>query len=165
MKTCVYRVVPLCLFLLLCLAGCANLGGASRNSTSPLVHGISQGSGPAGAQANAAASARVLSARPGVVSIFGGRADQLKAGMSVPLTAIVRSDATGKAKLVLPDGSTVNVAPDTEIALADFADVPAQESGSSGFTKGVARLLSRNPSTGSTSQTSIGVRGFTSETR
>lgn len=165
MKICVYRVAPLCLFLSLCLAGCATLGGASRTSTSPLVHGIAQGSGPAGVQANAAVSARVVSVKPGVVSIFGGRADQLKVGMSVPLAAIVRSDATGKAKLALPDGSTVNVAPDTEIALADFADAPPQESGSSGFTKGVARLLSRNPSTGSSSQTSIGIRGFSSETR
>lgn len=146
MKSCVYRIAPLC------LAGCANLGGASRNSTSPLVHGIAQGDGPAGAQANAAVPARVVSVKPGVVSIFGGRPAQLKVGMSVPLAAIARSDATGKAKLALP-GSTVNVAPGTEIALADFADMPPQESGSSGFTRGVARLLSRNRSTGPTSQT------------
>lgn len=165
MKMRVHGVFPVFLFLLLALAGCANIGGGSaRNGAGTLTHGFAQGSGTAPAQ-SAADSARVVSVKPGVVSIFGGRADELRPGMNVPLRAIVRSDATGKAKLALPDGSTVNVAPDSEIALADFADVPAQESGASSFTKGMARLLSGNGSAGSASQASIGVRGLVSRPR
>lgn len=167
MKKRVHGVFPVFLFLLLALAGCVNTGGGSaHNSAGTLTHGFAQGGGAGAAGAQSAAdAARVVSVKPGVVSIFGGRADQLRPGMSVPLRAIVRSDATGKAQLALPDGSTVNVAPDSEIALADFADVPAQESGASGFTKGVARLLSGKGSTGAASQTSIGVRGLASRPR
>lgn len=157
-----YRLAPLLLLLLLPLSGC--LAARSGSSTAPLSQGFSEGS--AGGQSAASGGAKVLEARPGVVAIYAGRADQLKAGMNVPLSAILRSDASGKARLSLPDGSTVKVAPNTEIALADFADVPVQESAGTGFGKGLARLLSGGSSGGGTAaagtspQATIGIRGL-----
>lgn len=159
-------IVPLLIFLGCFLTGC--VASNSQKTNMGLVHGFSQGNsannGGIGGE-----TALVRSVKPKVTSIFGGRAEEIRPGASVPLTAILRSNATGRAQLELPDRSTVSLGPDSEIDLADFAKAPEKESSVMGFTKNLGRLLtggSKNGSVtaaGNSGQTSIGIRGIAAE--
>lgn len=113
-----------------------------------------------------AGTARVLSLTPGVLAKQGAAETPLALKMDVPVNAAVKSDATGKAQLMFPDNSTVSIAPDTEIALAEFVDTPEKESIAVNLAQGMARVITgevsrRNPGAFvvNTPHASIGIRG------
>lgn len=118
------------------------------------------------ATAFADATARVLSVTPGVRYDLNGTYESLAVKMDVPLKATVESDATGKAQLIFPDDSTVSIAPDTRIALAEYVDAEQEENIVLDLVSGTARVITgesnrRNPQafTVNTPQASIGIRG------
>lgn len=111
-------------------------------------------------------TARVLSLVPGVESSLAGKTTALAMKMDIPVKSSVKSDATGKAQFMFPDGSTISVAPDTEIALSEFVETPEQEKIILNLAKGTARIITgevsrKNPAafTIKTPQAYIGIRG------
>lgn len=111
-------------------------------------------------------SARVISLVSGVESSLAGKITPLALKMDVPIKSTVKSDLTGKAQFMFPDGATVSVAPDTEIALSEFVETPEQENIVLNLSKGTARIITgevskRNPQafTVNTPQATIGIRG------
>ena len=66
-------------------------------------------------------TAEVLSVIPTVTENVNNVRRQLTVKASVPVQAVLTSDATGKAQIMLPDTSTISLAPDSELALVDFA--------------------------------------------
>lgn len=110
--------------------------------------------------------ALVLSVTPSVISSVSGEAIPLALKMEVPVSAVLTSDARGKAQLMFPDSSTVSIAPGTEIALADFVDSETEQSVILNLASGTARIITgevsrRNPGafTVNTPQASVGIRG------
>lgn len=164
MKSTAFRLIPIMMLASLVLAGCAKSGGTA-SSTNPLMHGINQESGSVSGASGR--TAQVVAASPSVVSIAGGKAEKITSGMNVPLDAILRSDATGSAKLSLPGGATVNVSPNSEVALADFIDSPEQPGESESLSDSLSKVFSgRNAkknqiaSVKNSPEATIGIRGL-----
>ncbi len=118
------------------------------------------------ATAFADATARVLSVTPGVRYSLGNTGEALAVKMDVPVKAVVVSDATGKAQLIFPDDSTLSIAPDTQISLAEYVDAEREENIVLDLVSGMARIITgesnrKNPQafTVNTPQASIGIRG------
>lgn len=110
--------------------------------------------------------ALVLAVHPGVDSIYQGRTEALAVKMDIPIKADIRSDNSGRAELIFADDSTLSIAPDTEISLAEYVDTPNQESVVFNMASGTARVITgelsrRNPTafTVNTPQASIAIRG------
>lgn len=152
----VWLLAPL-LIALLYLPACTNRNSAGSSST--LVHGFGD-SNHASAQTG---EARVIKVRPDVVAIHDGRADKLQVGMMVPTNAILRSDEKGSAELSFKNGTTVNVSPNSEIALSSVVPAVADAQKDEGAVKGLSRRLSDafgRSGSSSTTQATIGVRGL-----
>lgn len=147
-----FCLLAILLLALVYLPACAN-----RNS-STLVHGFS-GSGAGQTQTE---QAKVINVKPEVVAIHDGRADKLRVGMLVPTNAILRSNESGSAELAFSNGTTMNISPNSEIALASVAPAVA-DSQKDGAARGLSRKLS-SAIGGSRSQNSkqatIGVRAL-----
>lgn len=116
--------------------------------------------------AHAGATARVLSVIPGVSFNSGGTRLPLAVKMDVPVSAMLESDATGKAQIILPDDSIVSIAPGTKLRLAEYVDAARKESIRLELLSGTARIVTgetnrRNPEafTVMTPHASVGVRG------
>lgn len=159
MRKQLFPLLTLVFISAMALAGC--MGSRSSSSSSPLMHGLSQE--PTGAASQGVSAVKVVKVVPGVVAIYNGKAEKLQAGMSVPACAILRSDATGKAQLSFADGTSMNISPNSEIALADVAPAGSAAGQSEGLGAGLARRLSSKfgaaraePS----AQGAIGIRGL-----
>lgn len=153
-----FRLLPLLFIALLALAGCAGKG--SSGGSSPLVQGLKQNS--ASPQVASEGDAKVISVKPGVVSIYEGRAEQLQPGMAIPGGAILRSDDTGTAQLSFNDGTTLDISPNSEIALADVAPATSAkkpETAGRSMTRKFGGKFGRGD-TGASSQATIGIRGL-----
>lgn len=146
-------VLPLLIILSLSsLCACAN----RSSSGNTLVRGLNQGS----SSQETGAPATVIRVNPGVVAIYDGKAEPLNAGMSVPSYAILRSNEKGSAQLSFPNGATLKISPNSEVALADVAPASsANSSRSSGFAKKLSGILGESENR-SPSETYIGVRGL-----
>lgn len=150
-------LLALVMISLACLPACANRSSSGNSST--LVHGFGE-SGQASSQTG---GARVIKVKPEVVAIHDGRADKLQVGMMVPVNAILRSNATGSAQLAFNNGASINVSPDSEIALSSVAPAVADSQKDEGAVKGLSRKLSGvfgRSAQSSTTQATIGVRGI-----
>lgn len=151
--------------LLICLAlSLASLGACVNRTSSgsaPLVHGLNQ-SGSASSEVSAANAAKVVKATPGVVAIYDGKSLNVSKGMLIPSRAFLRANAKGSASLALPNGATIKVSPNSEIALADImpaAEAAGEKSGTSSFANKLSSVFAKNRESPA-SQATIGVRGL-----
>ena len=110
--------------------------------------------------------ATVLSVNPSVSSHYEGKISALEVKMQVPLTSTIISNNDGRAQLMFPDTTTISIAPDTEIMLAEFIDNPNEESIILNMTSGTARFITgevsrKKPSAMivNTPQATLGIRG------
>lgn len=150
-------LMALLLISLVSLPACTNRNSSANSST--LVHGF----GESNSASNQTGGAKVIKINPDVVAIHDGRADKLQVGMLVPANAILRSNEKGSAELAFPNGATINVSPNSEIALANVAPAVAASQKDDGAGKGLSRKLSNvfgRTGTQSSTQATIGVRGL-----
>lgn len=142
------------------LSACATQ--SSTGKSSPLVHGF--GSSQAQEQHPQSEMASVIKVKPEVLAIYDGKTEKLKEGMSIPTSAFLRSDAKGSATLKFNNGATLNVSPNSEIALANVAPAAANAEQKEGFVQSLSRKLGgslgKSQAQRATPQATMGVRGF-----
>lgn len=146
-------ILPLLMFSVVFLGGCV---GRSSSGSSSLTKGLNENTAAQGITGNV----KVVSATPGVVAIQDGRVEKISTGMMISSSAILRSDAKGKAEVAFTDGTRVKISPNSELALADVAPASENNAKSGSSSKGLLRSIGGFSKTGETSQTTIGVRGL-----
>lgn len=111
-------------------------------------------------------TAKVISVIPGVQSELDNKRTDIKLKDDIPIASTLYSDATGKARLVLPDTTCVNIAPDTELTLADFVDTEKEQNILINMVNGTAKIVTgeinrRNPDAFkiTTPHASLAIRG------
>ena len=87
----------------------------------------------------------VVAARSGATYSLYDKLDQLRAGSRIPVNSVIHTDASGEATIKFFDGTLLEIEPDSEVFLIDFADNPKDEVAIFSLNSGVATLKPGNP--------------------
>ena len=89
--------------------------------------------------------AEVVSVKDGATYSLYDRMDKLRKGMKIPVNSVIHTDGSGEAIIEFFDGARLEIEPDSEVFLIDFANSPRDEVAIFSLQSGVAKLTPGDP--------------------
>ena len=90
-------------------------------------------------------SARVISTEGGADYSLYDKREKIVAGMKIPVNSVVRTDSGGEAAIEFFDGTLLEIGPDSEALLIDFADSPRDEAAIFTLNSGIVSVKAGDP--------------------
>lgn len=84
--------------------------------------------------------AEIIAVKGGATYSLYDKLDKLRPGARIPVNSVIHTDADGEATLEFFDGTRLEIEPDSEVFLIDFADNPKDEVAIFSLNSGVATL-------------------------